>query len=99
MADADTIASAPGEGAHNRVATVGCEIRGFKADGSVVGAINVRFERLRANCRVAVRSAVPARVIIQERVPADSGVIIGVIVLKKRRRTRSSGPASIGVAR
>src|SRR5262249_59242556 len=98
MADADTIASAPGEGAHNRVATVGCEIRGFKADGSVVGAINVRFERLRANCRVAVRSAVPARVIIQERVPADGGVIVGVFVLKEGRRTSGSGPDAIAVS-
>jgi hypothetical protein len=40
-----------------------------------------------------------ARVIIQERVPADGGVIGGMDVLKEGRRTSGSVPNAIGVAR
>src|SRR5262245_60601665 len=49
-------------------------------DSRVTEAINVIDERFRANCRVAVRIAGVARVIIYHRVPADGSVVVGLTV-------------------
>src|SRR5262245_5444982 len=66
-------------------------------DGRVTEAINVIDEGSRANCRVVVRIAGVARVIISERLQADGSVVVSDVVVKERESAHARATGARGV--